>query len=191
MPAPAVDPVASMAMPAASSRPRAVAVAYTRQAGAYLMRLLSLLITADLLAMVILTVTDVVGRYFLSRPVPGALEMTEMLLGALIFTALPLVTLRGEHVVIDLLDNVVPARLVKMQAVIAALLSSACCAYLAYRLWLLAERLHGAGETTATLSISMAPFAYGVSLFVGITSIAALATVIVPPPSDAGTDGHV
>ncbi|MDW8469595.1 MAG: TRAP transporter small permease subunit [Burkholderiales bacterium] len=51
-----------------------------------------------LFAMMALTCVDVVGRYLLTRPVPGALEIIEILVAATVFLALPLVTLREEHV---------------------------------------------------------------------------------------------
>ena len=52
-----------------------------------------------------LTTVDVVGRYLFNRPVRGAFELTEVLMALLIFAALPLVSLRQEHVAVDLLDS--------------------------------------------------------------------------------------
>lgn len=43
-------------------------------------RLLAWLCGLTLLAMMFLTFADVIGRYFLSRPVVGAFELTEILL---------------------------------------------------------------------------------------------------------------
>ena len=43
--------------------------------------------------MVLLTCVDVVGRYFLNRPLTGAFELTEHAMGALVFSSLPLVAL--------------------------------------------------------------------------------------------------
>ena len=54
--------------------------------------------TALILACIMLiTCVDVAGRYVFSQPVPGALEATEIMMGALIFASLPLVTLRQQH----------------------------------------------------------------------------------------------
>ncbi len=61
-----------------------------------------------LFGLMALTCADVVGRYFLGMPISGAFEMTEMLLASLIFAGLPLVTLRNDHITVDLLDPVVP-----------------------------------------------------------------------------------
>ena len=51
-----------------------------------------------------LTLVDVAGRKAISTSVPGSLELTELLMVLVIFAGLPLVSLRGEHVVFDSLD---------------------------------------------------------------------------------------
>ena len=45
-----------------------------------------------LFCLMTLTCVDVIGRYFFSMPVTGGFELTEMMLAALIFVGLPLVT---------------------------------------------------------------------------------------------------
>jgi TRAP-type transport system small permease protein len=59
---------------------------------------------AALFGIMILTLIDVSGRKALSTSVPGSLELTELLMVVVIFAGLPLVSLRGEHVVFDSLD---------------------------------------------------------------------------------------
>ena len=61
-----------------------------------------------LFAMMTLTCADVIGRYFFSQPIFGGFELTEMLLAAMIFLGLPLVTLRNEHITVDVLDSITP-----------------------------------------------------------------------------------
>ena len=78
-----------------------------------------------LFCLMMLTCVDVVGRYFFSKPVPGGFEITEMLLAALIFAGLPLVTLRDDHVTVDLLDPVTPDWLLRIQHVVACLIGFA------------------------------------------------------------------
>ena len=58
---------------------------------------------AWLIGIGLLTCIDVFGRYAIGRPLQGAFEVSELAMGALIFTSLPLVTMRGQHVTIDLL----------------------------------------------------------------------------------------
>ena len=83
---------------------------------------LGVLAALVLFCLMALTCADVIGRYFFGTPVYGAFEMTEMLLAALIFAGLPLVTLRNDHVTVDLLDPVVPDWLFRIQHVVACLI---------------------------------------------------------------------
>src|SRR3546814_8744945 len=49
------------------------------------------------------TFVDVVGRYVFNSPLPGALELTEIMMASLIFTILPVVSARSDHITVDLL----------------------------------------------------------------------------------------
>ena len=70
--------------------------------------LCGLLAGVALFAIMALTLADVAGRKLLSQSIPGALEVTEILMVVVIFAALPLVSLHGEHVVFDSLDPLLP-----------------------------------------------------------------------------------
>ena len=50
------------------------------------------------------------GRYVLNKPLTGGFELTEMMLAALIFCGLPLVSQRREHIVIDTFDPLMSKR---------------------------------------------------------------------------------
>ena len=56
-----------------------------------------------LMAMMLITVVDVVGRYAVKQPVPGAYELIELMLAILIFMALPLVCLKDENITVTVL----------------------------------------------------------------------------------------
>ena len=142
---------------------------------------LGLVAAALMFCLMLLTCVDVVGRYFFNKPVTGGFEMTEMLLAALIFAGLPLVTLRGEHVMVDLLDPLTPDWLFRLQHVAASLLGAACTGYLAWRLGLRAEELAARGETTSQLGFPLAWLTWAMSLLMGLTA-AALVVVALRPP---------
>ena len=72
--------------------------------------LLGVVASAILLAMMLLTVTDVVARYVFSRPLRGAFEITELMLLVLIFAGLPLVSFADEHAVMDFIDRLLSKR---------------------------------------------------------------------------------
>ena len=142
---------------------------------------LGLLAAALLFCLMALTCADVVGRYFLNKPVRGGFEMTELLLAALIFAGLPLVTLRSEHVMVDLLDPVTPDWLFRIQHVLATLLGAACTGYLAWRLGLRAEELASRGETTSQLGFPISWLAWAMSVLMGLTALALVVVMLRPP----------
>ena len=131
--------------------------------------------------LMLLTCVDVVGRYFLNKPVTGGFEMTEMLLAALIFAGLPLVTLRGDHITVDLFDPLIPERLFRVQHVVATATGVVCTGYLAWRLGLRAAELASRGETTSQLGFPVAWLAGAMSVLMALTA-AALVVVIFRPP---------
>ena len=127
-----------------------------------------------LFCLMMLTCVDVIGRYFFGMPVRGGFEMTEMLLAAVIFAGLPLVTLRDDHITVDLLDPVVPDWLFRIQHIVACLIGFVATAYLGYRLWLRAVGMDSAGETTAQLKFKLAYLTYGMSILMLLTALAML-----------------
>lgn len=133
-----------------------------------------------LFALMVLTCIDVAGRYF-GYPVFGGFELTEVLLAALIFAGLPLVTLRGDHVTVDLFDAVTPGRLFRIQHVAACAIGVACTAFVGWRLWLRGVHLAAAGETTGQLKIPLAWLAYSMALLTALTAVALLVLMLRRP----------
>ena len=78
-------------------------------------------------------------------------------MGALDFSALPLVTAREGHVTIDVLDHLLPAGFARWQRVVVNTISTAALAFVAWRLWELGEP-HATHEVTMTLHIPHGPF---------------------------------
>lgn len=113
-----------------------------------------------LTAIVLLTCVDVVGRYFFNRPLIGAFELTEHAMGALVFSSLPLVALRRQHVTVDLIDGLVPSRWKRLQAAVVDLVAAVCTAAITWRLWVKAVEMHANGETTAVLQYAVHPLVF-------------------------------
>src|SRR5919197_885861 len=122
--------------------------------------LLGLAASAILLAMMLLTVVDVVARYVFSRPVRGAFEVTELLLVVLIFAGLPLVSFSEEHAVMDFIDRITGAGAQRWlrRAVEAA--SAAFMLLMAWLMWIKAERIWAYRDATDVLRILYGPFVY-------------------------------
>ncbi|MAC81615.1 MAG: C4-dicarboxylate ABC transporter permease [Rhodobacteraceae bacterium] len=112
-----------------------------------------------LLALMAVTGIDVVGRYLLNAPLSGAFEMTELLLGALVFMALPLVSRHGAHVEVDLLATIVPEPVNKVLGIFAALVSAVMLCWFAWTLVdVMISQIHD-GSRSVSLGVPLAPFA--------------------------------
>ncbi|SNY92352.1 TRAP-type C4-dicarboxylate transport system, small permease component [Cohaesibacter sp. ES.047] len=70
-----------------------------------IVRVLPAMAAAFLLTLVAVTVIDVIGRYFFNAPLPGAFELTQILLADLVLAALPMTTFKDSHVEVDLLSH--------------------------------------------------------------------------------------
>jgi TRAP-type C4-dicarboxylate transport system permease small subunit len=148
-----------------------------------------LLCASALFGIMVLTFLDVLGRKLVNNSIPGSLELTELMMVAVIFGALPLVSLRGEHVTFDSLDAHLPAALRRAQAVIVHLLCAAALLGLAWLMWQMGSQFTETGETTAQLRIVKAPFIYGMAVLCGVTGLVHLAQLARPPAEAAEGEG--
>jgi TRAP-type C4-dicarboxylate transport system permease small subunit len=139
-----------------------------------------------LFAMMMLTAVDVVGRYLLNRPVAGAFEITEMLLAALIYCGLPLVSQRREHIVIDTFDHLMSRRVKRGLDMAAELLCSATLFGLAWLVLGRALRVAAYGDTTTVLRIPLAPVAYLMAAMLLVGAVIHLWLIFVPHGADDG-----
>lgn len=146
------------------------------------------LIAAVLLfLLMMLTCLDVLGRYFFNRPVYGGLELTEIMLAGVVFFALPVLTWRGGHVVVDLV-SLRGRWVLRLQHVLANLLGAAVCVALAWQLWLRGDRLRRTGETTIQIEIPMDIVAYTISVMLALTAVVFLHRAITRPGDVDQTD---
>lgn len=137
----------------------------------WLRRVLAALAGFALFAMMMLTVVDVFGRKFLGDSLVGSLELTELAMLVLIFCALPLASLAGEHVVLDLLDSVLSDSLKRWQQVISNLISAFLMTAVGWFLFDRAARTASMGDETAQLAIPIAPFHNAAAVLVLVTAL--------------------
>lgn len=142
-----------------------------------------------LAAIMLLTCVDVAGRYVLNMPVPGALEVSELMMGALIFASLPLVTLRQQQVTIDLLEPFIPRFVKPALHVLIQLVGGLCLAVISWRLWVKGGQMMQQGDTTAVLQLSVWPLVYFMSLLAAVTSVILL--IMIRHKESAGGAGEV
>ena len=124
----------------------------------------ALLLGALLLALAFVTIVDVVGRYFLSQPLPGGKELTELLMMGVVFAGLPAITLDDGHVTADLFLQKFSDRGHRVQLAIARALSGAALLVGGWQLWAYGARVASYGQTTVYLKIPLGPVAYAAAL---------------------------
>ncbi len=142
-----------------------------------------------LFAIMTLTFFDVGSRKLLSNSITGSLELTELLMVVVIFSALPLVSQRGEHVVFDSLDRVWPRWFRTLQNFAVHLLCAGAMMGLAYLMWRLGVDIAAQNETTAQLKIVKAPFIQIMALMCGLTGCLHLGQMFRPPAALADGEG--
>ncbi len=142
-----------------------------------------------LFAIMTLTFFDVGSRKLLSNSITGSLELTELMMVVVIFSALPLVSRRGEHVVFDSLDRIWPKWFRGLQNFAVNLLCAGMMGGLAYLMWRLGVDIAAQNETTAQLKIIKAPFIQIMALMCGLTGLLHLGLMFKPPVELAEGEG--
>jgi len=131
-----------------------------------------------LMAIMGLTFFDVVGRYLLATPVPGSYELVALGMGILVFSAIPIITLRGEHLTIGLFENAMPAAVKPALHALLDLIGLAVLGLYAWRIWAQARFLATTGEVMAATGLSVAPFAYFMSVMAALAAALMLMRIV-------------
>lgn len=130
---------------------------------------LALVLGAGLLG---LTVWDVVGRYGFDRPLFGATEMIQWLMGGFVFCGLGLVSARDAHVAVDLISPRLARRFPRLMAGIIGIFTAAGLALIAWQLGRAGLDAALRGKESLVLELAVA-----IPLF-GYAGLCALATAL-------------
>lgn len=134
--------------------------------------ILQSVVAMSLGGMTIITVIDVVGRYFLSAPLTGAGETIEIMLALMITAAVPVISRRNRHISISLIDGLMSASVLTWWKRGVSFLSMIACALIAWGVLQQADQLLLTREHTQVLSLPIWPTAIVVALFWVIAAIA-------------------
>jgi len=120
---------------------------------------------------------DVVGRYLFNRPIFGAYELVEVLMGSLIFAGLPLVSRARQHISVDFVSNLLPDRFKPVQSLTVNLLCAVTAGVMSWRIWAYGARLNRVHETTLELQIPRGFIAQAMAVMAALTALAFLMNV--------------
>ena len=154
--------------------------------GRWLEAVLGFTSAAVLFLMMFVTAVDVVGRYVFNKPLNGGFELTEMMLAALIYCGLPLVSKRREHIVIDTFDPLMSRRVKRAFDVFAEIVCSLTLGGIGYLIFRRAARVADYGDTTNVLLLPLAPVAYLMGVMIVIAALIHLWLIFVPHRPDDG-----
>lgn len=114
---------------------------------------LNLIAGSALMLMMLITCIDVIGRYLFNKPLVGGVELIEVLLGLMIFAALPVISWRNEQVVVDILDPFVPPLINLIRNILFNVVTSMALIVIGQRIWDLGTRASSHGEVTEYLHL--------------------------------------
>ena len=139
-----------------------------------------------LFLMMMITAVDVVGRYVFNKPLNGGFEITEMLLAALIYCGLPLVSQRREHIVIDTFDPLMSPSVKRALDVLAEIVCSLTLGGIGYLIFRRAVRVAEYGDTTNVLKLPLAPVAYLMGTMIIVAALIHVSLIFVPHGDEDG-----
>ena len=124
----------------------------------------------SLSALVLITVVDVFGRYLLGIPLPGTSEITEIILGILIYIGLPYISKKEEHISVSLLSNYLPNNVKILHKILINFIVTLLLLVIARQLYLHGIDLKSYQEVTTFLEIPKAPIAFAMALLTVLAS---------------------
>ena len=139
-----------------------------------------------LFAMMLITAVDVAGRYLFNKPIEGGFELTEILLAALIYCGLPLVSARREHIVIDTFDPMFSRAVKRGLDMLAEVVCAVALAGVGWLIFLRANRIVEYGDTTSVLRLPLAPVVYLMAAMITVAALIHLLLIFVPHGEDDG-----
>jgi len=131
-----------------------------------------LMASLALFTLMVMTFSDVIMRSAFNAPIEAATELTRMLMAIMVFSVMPVMSARGEHIAVDLLDGMFmnPA----VARVKEALIYLACGGMLflpAGRVVVLAERARSYGDVTEYLGIPQFYIGWFIAIMAFISAI--------------------
>ncbi len=139
-------------------------------------RLPVLLASLALFVLMVMTFMDVILRSTLNSPIEAATELTRLLMAVIVFAVLPVVSVRGDHIAVDLSDPLFDRlRLARIRDGVIQIASGVMLYWPVLRVWVLAERARDYGDVTEYLAI---PQFYIGWFIAGATAITAFAMIV-------------
>ena len=139
---------------------------------AWPVRILTVMAAFFMFALTGLTTIDVTGRYVFNSPVQGGVELIEFMLGLLIFSALPLVSVKRAHITVQLFDNFMSYNFKRYREVFVLIASAAMIGFITERMLSTGLDAYEAEDISMHLDLPMAP------IYFALTALSAISVVV-------------
>ena len=132
-----------------------------------------------LIALMLLTVAEVIGRYGFNAPIFGRQDIAQILLACSIFLAFPVVTLRGQQIDVDLMDGFFSSGAAFWRDRLIQLLTAGTLLTMGYWLYLRGVRMQNQGLTSDLLFLPKYPLVYAIAGIVFVTGIVLIVRALI------------
>jgi len=139
---------------------------------AWPIRILTVMAASFMFALTGLTAIDVTGRYVFNSPVQGGVELIEFMLGLLIFSALPLVSVKRAHITVQLFDNFMSKSFKRYREGFVLIASAAMIGFITERMLSTGLDAYEAEDISMHLDLPMAP------IYFALTALSAISVVV-------------
>jgi len=128
-----------------------------------LSRVMNWIALCALTFIMLLTVSDVVLRFF-GRPIVGTFEVVGLFGAVIISFALPKTTLERGHIFVDFMTQKMSKGSKKVMDLATRVLSIVLFAVIGWNLFIYSHKLMVSGEVSLTIQLPFYPFSYGVGV---------------------------
>ena len=124
-----------------------------------------------LFAMMVMTFSDVMLRSVFNSPIEAATELTRIFMAIVVFATLPIVSEKGEHISVDLLDRFFSGWAARVRDSVMSLLCGAMLFLPADRIVTLTHRAKDYGDVTEYLGIPQYYVSAGIAFATYVTAV--------------------
>jgi TRAP-type transport system small permease protein len=133
---------------------------------------------AAVVALMLLTAADVLGRYLFNHPVPGAFELTEYLGVIFVASSIACAAVRKAHVDVDILMIHLPVRVQLIAAVFGGIISFAMFAIVSWRSFVYSVAQYDANYYSPFLHVPTYPFIFIIGIGCALLSLVILTETV-------------
>ncbi len=129
------------------------------------------LAASTLFLLMAMTFADVILRSVINDPIESATELTRFFMAIIVFSALPMVSWKSGHIIVDLMDPLFGRRASRLRDIMIDLFCGVVLFWPAKRVWDLAERARDFGDVTEYLGFPQFVIGWFIAAFTFLTAV--------------------